>query len=121
MELKGNIQTFSTNEVAAYVIDTGVADAYVVALRPAITAYTTGLKVVFQAINANTGASTLAVNGLAAKAIKKSVSTALSANDILANQIVEVFYDGTNFQMLGGAGGSSSFDYPQILLTQIFS
>lgn len=121
MKEQGNLQVNAVNEIASYVVDTGAADAYAVALRPVIAAYTTGLKVVFQAVNANTGASTLAVNGLATKPIKKSVSTALSANDILANQVVEVFYDGTNFQMLGGAGGSSSFDYPQVLFTQIFS
>lgn len=59
----------------------------------------TGSKIIFIAANANTGASTLAVNGLSAIPIKKSVSVALAANDILANQVVEVVYDGTNFQI----------------------
>ena len=34
------------------------------------------------------------------KTIKKNVSTDLSTGDILANQIVEVVYDGTNMQLV---------------------
>lgn len=108
MKIKGNIESYSSNEIKSYLTDTGSADAYAVALTPAITAYTTGLKIVFQAANSNTGTSTLAVNGLSAKTIKKNVSTNLSANDIVANGIYQVMYDGTNFQMLGGVGGSGA-------------
>ncbi len=103
MKVKGNMQSGASQEINAAVLDTGAADAYVVALRPAISAYTTYLKIVFQAVNANTGASTLVVNGLAAKTIKKNVSSDLAAGDILANQIITVIYDGTNFQMVGSA------------------
>lgn len=48
--------------------------------------------------NANTGASTININGLGAIAIKKSVTTALAAGDILAGGIYDLTYDGTNFQ-----------------------
>src|ERR1051326_5902443 len=101
MEVKGNLKSVLSTELAGYLVDTGTANAYAIALRPAITAYTTGLTLRFQAINANTGASTLAVNGLAAKTIKKGVIVDLEAGDILANQIITVIYDGTNFQLLG--------------------
>lgn len=80
--------------------DTGVADAYVIVCSPAVTAYVAGQRFSFQALNPNTGASTLAVNALAAKAIKKNVSDALVAGDIPDNIIVEVVYDGTNFQLV---------------------
>ena len=83
-------------------VDVGAANAYAVVLSPVVTAYTTGLKVAFLAVNANGGgASTLAVNGLAAKAIKKWVGgalVALVAGDISAGQYVETTYDGTQFQ-----------------------
>ena len=47
--------------------ETGVANAYVVTLTPAITSYADGQQVVFDASNTNTGASTLNVNGLGPK------------------------------------------------------
>src|SRR5450759_3906158 len=92
-------------ESYTYAADTGAANAYAVALTPAIGAYAEGLEVTFKAAHANTGASTLAVNGLATKAIKKSGSTALVSGDILVGQIITVKYDGTNFQVIGGGGG----------------
>jgi hypothetical protein len=105
MEVKGNFVSVSSVETGTYLADTGAANNYAVAPRPAITAYTNGLKITFQAANGNTGVSTLSVNGLAAKTIKKSVGTDLAAGDILANQILTVTYDGTNFQMSAGTGG----------------
>lgn len=86
-----------------YAADTGAADVYAVSLAPSIGAYAVGQKVIFKAANASTGASTLNVNALGAKAIKKNVSEALAADDILAGGIYEVVYDGTNF-LLGLPG-----------------
>lgn len=90
-----------------YVVDTGGANAYTIAPSPVITAYTTGQRFTFKAVSANTTVSTLAVNGLAVKTIKKvGGGTDLAANDILAGQVVEVEYDGTNFQMLNPVGNA---------------
>lgn len=85
-----------------YAADGGGTDAYAISLPVAPTALSQilGLPIAFKANTANTGAATLAVNGLTATAIKKSVSTALSDNDILASQVVIVVYDGTNFQLV---------------------
>src|SRR3990167_2230022 len=58
-------------------------------------------------VNANTGAATLNLNGLGAKAIKKNVSSALVSGDILAGGIYHLHYDGTNFQISNSVGGSS--------------
>lgn len=80
--------------------DTGAADAYVLVVSPAISGYAAGQRFSFQALNPNTGASTLVVSGLAATAIKKNVTEALTLGDILDNQWVEVVYDGTNFQLV---------------------
>lgn len=84
----------------AYAADTGEANAYVLSLSPALDAYITGMPICFNAENANTGASTIDINGLGTKTIKKNGSEDLSIGDILAGQIVTVIYDGTNFQLM---------------------
>ena len=83
-----------------YAADTGAADAYLIAPSPAITAYTAGQIFYMKAGNANTGASTINVNSLGIKSIKKNQGTALEANNILANQVIGLIYDGTNFELL---------------------
>lgn len=85
--------------------DTGAADAYVVTLTPAPAAYTTGMLITFKALNANTGASTLNVNALGTKAIRKFGTTVLEADNILAGAYVTVIYDGTRFQVLSQLPG----------------
>jgi len=94
---KADIQKDSYN----YAADTGVADAYVVTLTPVPAVYATGMRVVFKAANTNTGASTLNVNSLGLKTIKKLVTQDLAAGDITQNAIVSVVYDGTYFQIEG--------------------
>lgn len=83
----------------SYAADTGAADAYVMTLVPAITAYATGAEYRFLAANANTGASTLNINGVGATAIRKNGTAALVADDIKAGEVFSVVYDGTFFQM----------------------
>lgn len=74
-------------------------DAYAVTLSPAPSAYLTGMTFRFQADVANTWPSTLNVNTLWDKTIKKQHDIDLETGDIEAGQIVTVSYDGTNFQM----------------------
>ena len=66
--------------------------------------YTTGLKVTFIATTANTDGATLEINALSAIAITVArggaINTALTTNNILAGQIVEVVFDGTQWQMV---------------------
>jgi hypothetical protein len=84
-----------------YAADSGAANAYVVALSPALSAYAAGVLVQFKAANANTTVSTVNVNGLGVKTIKKlGGATDLVSGDIAAGMIVELEYDGTNFVML---------------------
>lgn len=66
--------------------------------------------------NANTGASTINLNGLGAKDIKKNVSTALSAGDIVAGGIYDLTYDGTNFQ-IGTRSLTDLSDYGRVVMT----
>lgn len=101
-ELYINPGTLRSTQLSDYVAsDTGSANAYAIAPTPAITAYAAGQRFTFKVATANTTTSTLAVSGLAAKTIKKlDGATNLAANDFKVGQIVEVEYDGTNFQLL---------------------
>lgn len=92
------------SEVVYGGVSTGPANTYAIANNPpyltANSAYRVGQIYTFIANVANTGASTLNVDALGAKAITKDVATPLIANDILAGQTVSVMYDGTRFQLL---------------------
>lgn len=76
---------------------------------PGISSYIYGQQIVFQVLNANTGASTINVNGLGAISLVKNVSTPLAGAEMSSNQIVSAFYDNTNFQVqvlsFSGGGG----------------
>jgi hypothetical protein len=61
--------------------------------------------------NGNTASSTININSLGAKTLKKSVSTNLASGDINAGQSFFIVYDGTNFQVIGlGGGGAGSIN-----------
>ena len=68
-----------------------------------MTAYATGQKFTFISAGANTGACTININSIGAKAITKNGATALTAGDIASGAAVEVFYDGTQFQLVSSA------------------
>lgn len=84
---------------AGYAADAGANDTYVITLSPAIASLAAGDVFRFKANTANTGAATLNVNGTGATTLKKFYNLDLATGDILANQIVTVIYDGTNFQL----------------------
>lgn len=92
-----------------YQADAVGTDAYAITCTPAPTAYTTGMRFTFKAGTANTGACSLNVNTLGPITIKKQYNLDLSTGDILANQIVEVVYDGTNFQMVSAKSSPAMF------------
>lgn len=77
----------------------GTADAITLTPSPAITAYAAGLAYSWIASGANTGAVTINVSGLGAKAARKNGTTALAANDIPSGALMRATYDGTNFQV----------------------
>lgn len=80
---------------------------YLVTLSPVPDSYTAGMLINFKVAFSNTGSSTLNCNSLGAISIFKNVSQQLAAGDIKIGQIVTVIYDGTNFQIVSGSGGSS--------------
>jgi hypothetical protein len=87
-----------------YGVDTGAANAYAVTLSPAPT-LAAGSAIFVKIANANTGASTLVVNGGAATAIKKQGTVALAGGELLADTIACFIFDGTYFQLQGSTGG----------------
>lgn len=93
--------TFASNETTPVAALT--ANVYQVT-NSAITAYATGMRLRFIAAAATTGPTAVIVNPgatpLATVPILKGVNAPLQANDILANQVVELVYDGANFQIV---------------------
>ena len=103
------------NNYSNYVADTGTANAIVLNYPSGITTTTiaTGCQLQFAAANANTGATTLVVQVnsstiLSAKNVLNEDSTALTANDILANGIYTVIYNGTSWILSGGGSGGGA-------------
>lgn len=69
---------------------------YEVSLTPAIASYVEGMMIRFRVNTTNTGASTLQVNGLGAKPIRRTDGTvALTSGQLSANAIVVVQYSTT--------------------------
>ncbi len=72
-----------------YGVDTGAADAYVLTLAPALTAYADGQKFCMKVGvgNDNTGASTINVNGLGVINLVHTDGSALLSGNMLASEI----------------------------------
>jgi len=87
------------NGAITHGVDSGVADAYVVTLGIASLAYVAGMKVNFVATTTNTGTSTIDIDGLGVIALKASATMELPADYIYVDDIVEVIYTGTFFQI----------------------
>lgn len=89
-------------QTGAYVSTVGgTADAITLTPSPAATAYAAGQKFSFISSGANTGATTVNVSALGVKSITKSGTTALVSGDIPASALIEIQYDGTQFQLRG--------------------
>lgn len=80
----------------------GTANALTITLDPAPASYADLLATPIRFIpgTANSGAATINVNGLGVTAIRKDGTAALAANDLIAGRLVELAFDGTNFQLL---------------------
>jgi hypothetical protein len=88
-----------------YAADTGTANSYAVALSPASPVPKTGAIVYFKALNANTGASTLALNGSTGYALNAGPGGALVPNAIAAGSFCAAQFNGTTFNLLFATGG----------------
>lgn len=99
-----NLSDSFWNSVTDFQKQTTATGTDTYAVTGGISAYASGFTIAVLFTNANTGAATLNVNSLGAKAIKKSGTSALSSGDIAAGEIKILQYDGTNFQIIGGSG-----------------
>ena len=79
------------------------ADTVTGIMSPTLTAYAAGQLFYFVAAGANTGAVTLNIDSLGAKAVTRDGASALAAGDINSGEMVVVIYDGTRFQMINAA------------------
>lgn len=98
VEVQRGTYTFASSTIGS--------DAYALALNPKLPTLQTGSRAQFRADVDNIGLATLNIDSLGAKNIIKATSTQLADSDIRAGELVDVIYDGTNFQlqtpMLGG-------------------
>lgn len=84
---------------------------YTCSLTPTLSAYTTGMLIVWNRSQLCTGGTTTTLNidALGAKNIKKTDGTTdPAAGDCTANQRVLLVYDGTLFRLVGGGEGGGS-------------
>ena len=76
----------------------GTSTAFTLTPTPSISTYAAGLRITFIANATNTGAATLNVSGLGAKNLfLKDTGAAAPTGHIIANQLHEAVYDGTQF------------------------
>lgn|SRR3990167_4280659 len=102
-KLGNGVSTYTQLAYSNWGIDlinsTGI-DTYIAIANPMLISYFSELAIITKFTSANTGASTINLNSLGAKAIKKNVSIALGAGDITAGGCYLLVYDGTNFQLI---------------------
>lgn len=102
--------SFTAGQKQAYLwggVAGGTADALTLTLSPAITAYNNGMMFRFvTGASPNTGAATLAINGLAATTIQLN-GAALSAGALAANTVYTALYYNSIFHLFGQSAGSS--------------
>lgn len=78
-------------------------------LTPAIASYATGMIVILFPSGANTGATTLALNGLAAKSIRDVFGSALKGGELRLTNPAVLVYNGTYFVLVSEDAASGSF------------
>jgi hypothetical protein len=99
----GDLQQFAQfgdlqAQLGNYAIDTGSANAYAVALTPALTAHVVGMPIRFLAGHTCTGASTF-TDGVAAGSLVYPDGKPLLPSTIVAGGIYTAFWAGSEFQL----------------------
>jgi hypothetical protein len=97
-------QDVIANRFTFFVDSSSGANAYAITPVPAIAALVAGqqFSVQINGTGTNTGASTLAVSGLTATAIQRN-GAALIAGELLANQVYDILFDGTVYEIVGSS------------------
>jgi len=84
---------------AQYAVDTGTANALLVALPQTETAYTDGMLVVVRPANTNTGAATIDVDSIGAIDVKTMSGAALTAGDLRVGVPIGMRYSSVSGDM----------------------
>ena len=100
-----NVSAGSSGTGPQFIIDTGTVNALAVALTPVPSGYVAGMAFVVQVANTTTGATTINVNGLGAKAVV--FYGPLASGALLANNVYLMVYDSAgHFEVLSVPGQS---------------
>ncbi|MDI4648513.1 hypothetical protein [Cohnella hashimotonis] len=106
----------ANNSHIPFAVATGSANVYAVTISPAPAALTAGLALAVQMNVANTGATTINVNGLGAKDVLSSKGLALTSGKLVLNGVYTLRYNGTAFILQGEGGEYGTAAAAQVLL-----
>src|SRR5690242_3928569 len=101
------VSQFSLKNVLSCVDTSVSANTITCTSTQPIGAYSTSPFFLVTVKNANTGATTININGLGAIAVNKNATQALASGDIVANGTYWMYYTGSVFDVVGIVGGSS--------------
>ena len=92
-----------------YAVDAGATNAYIITLNPepSSLASIVGLPITFKPSNNNTGASTININSFGVINILNFDNSILNSNQIVAGNIVQIAYNGTNYILLSSTGATT--------------
>jgi hypothetical protein len=93
----------------------GSANVYTLTLSPALTSYVEGVAVAVKIHAANTGASTININGLGARNILDPKGNAVLSGKLMANGVYSLRYNGTAFILQGEGGDYGTAGAAQVL------
>ena len=113
--IEENVRMLSQS-AGAFGTCTGSANAYSVTASPPLTSLSEGSCVAVKINVTNTAGSTINVNGLGAKAIKRGNGLDVAAGQLKADSIYTLRYNGVNFT-LQGEGGEYGNAQPQHVLS----
>jgi hypothetical protein len=89
-------------------LDTGGSgSAYTLTPNQTFSGYTRGDTFVIEANHTNTGAATINVSGLGAQSIVTPEGNALGPDMLTSGGVYAIYYDGTNFQLLGSQSAAA--------------
>lgn len=96
-----------------YMVAAGTANTLTVAApTPTLVAYTLGLPVRLKIAITNTGPATLNINALGAKGILHQSGAPLVGGELVANEIVDLIYDGVAFRFAAQRARNTTDDRP---------
>lgn len=91
-----------------YMVDTGPVNQMSVTPLLPLDAYTEGLPVRVKVGITNTGPTTLNISGRGNVSIKKANGANVASGDLVAGMVLELVYDGVNFQIVNFLGVSAT-------------